>query len=157
MSWCRARQPAVPIAHGLTITWHVLEPDTDVRECAGSKDPGRTTQRCGLDRRRVRDQRLLRTGGGGGVCYGPGNERPIEDIIVEVIREDRTDKVLVAEGISAQGQDQSWFLSFGVPNLPPGNYFISAKEGGSTGGGTQLAYEFPLMHLRGPSLTGSPR
>jgi hypothetical protein len=78
------------------------------------------------------------TGGGGGACYGPGNERPIEDIIVEVIREDRTDKVLVAEGISAQGEDGSWFLSFRVPNLPPGNYFISAKERDSTEGGTQL-------------------
>lgn len=79
------------------------------------------------------------TGGGGGACYGPGNERPIEDILVELIREDKTRKVLVAEGISAQGEYESWFLTFRVPDLPPGNYFIQAKERGSTGGGARLS------------------
>jgi hypothetical protein len=79
------------------------------------------------------------TGNVGGACYGPGNERPIEDIVVELIHEDRTDKVLVAEGISARGEDESWFLTFRVPDLPPGNYFINAKERGSTGGGTRLS------------------
>jgi hypothetical protein len=79
------------------------------------------------------------TGDGGGACYGPGNERPIEDIVVELIREDKTRKVLVAEGISAQGEDESWFLTFRVPDLPPGNYFINAKERGSTGGGARLS------------------
>lgn len=79
------------------------------------------------------------TGGGGGACYGPGNERPIEDIVVELIREDRTDKVVVAKGISAEGEDESWFLTFRVPDVPPGNYFINAKERGSSGGGTRLS------------------
>ena len=73
--------------------------------------------------------------GGGGACSGPGNERPIKNIVVEVIREDKTDKVLVAEGISAEGEDESWSLTFRVPDLPPGNYFIQAKEKGSSGGG----------------------
>lgn len=41
--------------------------------------------------------------------------------------------------ISAEGEDESWFLTFRVPDVPPGNYFINAKERGSTGGGTRLS------------------
>jgi hypothetical protein len=90
------------------------------------------------------------TGDGGGACYGPGNERPIKDIVVELIREDKTRKVVVAEGISAQGEDESWFLTFRVPDVQPGNYFINAKERGSTGGGARL-----ILRIS-PDAPGSP-
>jgi hypothetical protein len=75
------------------------------------------------------------TGGGGGACYGPGNERPMKNIDVTLVREGTTDSVVVAEGISAQGEDESWFLTFRVPDLQPGTYLIHAVEHGSTGGG----------------------
>jgi hypothetical protein len=78
------------------------------------------------------------TGGGGGACYGPGNERPIKNIDVELMRDGTTDTVVTAEGISAQGEDESWFLTFRVPDLPPGKYLLNAHERGSTGGGAQL-------------------
>jgi hypothetical protein len=74
------------------------------------------------------------TGGGGGACYGPGNERPIEDIIVEVIREDRTDKVLVAEGISAQGEDESCSLPSGCPTFHQGTTSSTPRSGAAPGG-----------------------
>ncbi|MGH2538934.1 MAG: hypothetical protein ACRDG8_06720 [Actinomycetota bacterium] len=55
--------------------------------------------------------------GGGGACYGPGNERPMKNIDVELVRRGTSDAVVVAEGISARGEDESWFLSFRVPDL----------------------------------------
>ena len=42
------------------------------------------------------------TGEGGGACYGPGNERPMKNIDVTLVREGTTDAVVVAEGISAR-------------------------------------------------------
>lgn len=80
------------------------------------------------------------TGGGGGACYGPGNERPMKNIDVTLVREGTTDAVVVAEGISAQGEDESWFLTFPVPDLQPGKYLIHAVEHGSTGGGGQQLF-----------------
>jgi hypothetical protein len=78
------------------------------------------------------------TGDGGGACYGPGNERPMKNIDVELVRRGTTDAVVVAEGISARGEDEGWFLSFRVPDLPPGRYLIHAHERGNTEGGGQL-------------------
>ncbi len=79
-------------------------------------------------------------GSEGGACHGPGNERPIEDIVVKIIRMNADPRaVVVAEGISAKGEDESWFLTFRVPDLPPGDYFINAQERGSTGGGSRLS------------------
>jgi hypothetical protein len=78
--------------------------------------------------------------GGGGACYGPGNERPMKNIDVTLVREGTTDSVVVAEGISAHGEDESWFLTFRVPDLPPGKYLIHAVEHGSTGGGGQQLF-----------------
>jgi hypothetical protein len=75
------------------------------------------------------------TGGGGGACYGPGNERPMKNIDVELVRKGATDAVVVAKGISARGEDESWLLTFRVPDLQPGRYLIHAYERGSTGGG----------------------
>jgi hypothetical protein len=80
------------------------------------------------------------TGGGGGACYGPGDERPMKNIDVTLVREGTTDSVVVAEGISAQGEDESWFLTFRVPGLQPGKYLIHAVEHGSTGGGGQQLF-----------------
>ena len=80
------------------------------------------------------------TGEGGGACYGPGNERPIKNIDVTLVREGTTDAVVVAEGISARGENESWFLSFRVPDLQPGKYLIHAVEHGSTGGGGQQLF-----------------
>jgi len=80
------------------------------------------------------------TGGGGGACYGPGNERPMKNIDVTLVREGTTDSVVVAEGISAHGEDESWFLTFRVPDLQPGKYLIHAVEHGSTGGGGQQLF-----------------
>jgi hypothetical protein len=73
--------------------------------------------------------------GGGGACYGPGKERPMKNIDVSLVREGTTDSVVVAEGISAHGEDESWFLTFRVPDLQAGKYLIHAIEHGSTGGG----------------------
>ena len=78
--------------------------------------------------------------GGGGACSGPGNERPIENIDVSLVREGTTDSVVVAEGISADGEDQSWFLTFRVPDLQPGKYLINAVEHGSTEGGSHQLF-----------------
>jgi hypothetical protein len=80
------------------------------------------------------------TGGGGGACYGSGNERPMKNIDVKLVREGTTDPVVVAEGISAQGEDQSWTFTFRVPDLQPGRYLIRAVEHGSTGGGGQQLF-----------------
>ena len=80
------------------------------------------------------------TGGGGGACYGPDNERPMKNIDVTLVREGTTDSVVVAEGISAHGEDESWFLTFRVPDLQPGKYLIHAVEHGSTGGGGQQLF-----------------
>lgn len=78
--------------------------------------------------------------GGGGACYGPGNERPMKNIDVTLVRKGTTDAVVVAEGISAHGEDESWFLTFRVPDLQPGKYLIHAVEHGSTGGGGQQLF-----------------
>jgi hypothetical protein len=77
---------------------------------------------------------------GGGACYGPGNEHPIKNIDVTLVREGTTDAVVIAEGISARGENESWFLSFRVPDLQPGKYLIHAVEHGSTGGGGQQLF-----------------
>jgi hypothetical protein len=77
------------------------------------------------------------SGGGGGACYGPGNERPMKNIDVELVHKGTTDGAVVAEGVSAHGENESWSLTFQVPDLEPGKYLIHAQEHGSTGGGGQ--------------------
>ena len=77
------------------------------------------------------------TGGGGGACYGPGNERPMKNIDVDLVRDGTTHAVEIARDISARGEDESWSLTFQVPDLEPGKYLIRAQEHGSTGGGGQ--------------------
>lgn len=70
--------------------------------------------------------------GGGGPCHGPGNERPMRNIDVELGRPVTTVAVL-AEGLSAGGGDQSWSLTFRVPELGAGSYRIHAHDGGVEG------------------------
>jgi hypothetical protein len=65
---------------------------------------------------------------GGGACErGPGDERPMTNIDVEL--RGTTDSVVIAEGISARGEDESWLLTFRVPELPQGTYRIYAHDG----------------------------
>lgn len=54
----------------------------------------------------------------------------------ELVRRGTTEAVVVGEGISARGEDESWSLSFRVPDLQPGKYLIHAHERGSTDGGS---------------------
>ncbi len=62
----------------------------------------------------------------------------MKNIDVELVREGTTDAVVVAEGIDAQGENESWLLTFRVPDLQPGKYLIHAHERGNTEGGRQL-------------------
>jgi hypothetical protein len=64
---------------------------------------------------------------GPGSCMGR-DQRPMTDIDVELGRP-VTPVAVLAEGLSAGGEDASWFLAFRVPELQPGTYRIHAHDG----------------------------
>jgi hypothetical protein len=75
------------------------------------------------------------TGGpdGSRSCMGSGDERPTDerpmtDIDVELARP-VTPVAVLAEGLSAGGENLSWSLTFRVPELQPGTYRIYAHDG----------------------------
>jgi hypothetical protein len=77
--------------------------------------------------------------GSPGSCSGFGDERPMTDIDVELGRP-VTPVAVLAEGLSAGGENESWFLTFRVPELQPGTYRITAHDGDTQG--------YPTLSLR---------
>jgi hypothetical protein len=73
----------------------------------------------------------------------------MKNIDVELVRKGTTDGVVVAEGISAHGEDESWSLTFQVPDLEPGKYLINAQEHGRQGAAARTCSYSALMRLRG--------
>jgi hypothetical protein len=61
----------------------------------------------------------------GGGCSGPV-ERPLKNISVELVG--KAGRVVVAQGISAQGEYETWVLNFRVPQLAEGIYRIHAYD-----------------------------
>ena len=66
----------------------------------------------------------------GGACFGLlGVERPLKNITVELVG--GADSVVVAEDISARGENETWLLNFRVPDLPEGTYRIHVYADGA--------------------------
>jgi hypothetical protein len=68
---------------------------------------------------------------GGAGCYG-SVERPLKNITVELVG--AAESVVIAEGISATGENETWLLNFRVPDLPEGTYRIHVHADGAAGG-----------------------